>query len=165
MEEGLLKANAAVDYHAALQPYGFDFFNFDGDKYGQPDQGYHVDRYYSGEAIRWLRIHAHQLRGKGQPFFMAVSFLNPHDIMYADANIPGEPPVQKALVNSLLTIPPENTIYQKKWNFTSAPGIQESLMTEVCHPPLANTKRNSLAHWGIFRPAFPRCGVVLTTTT
>ena len=32
LNKGLLKVNPAVDYHAALQPYGFDFFNFDGDK-------------------------------------------------------------------------------------------------------------------------------------
>jgi arylsulfatase A-like enzyme len=89
LNKDLLKVNPAVDYHAALQPYGFDFFNFDGDKFGSPDQGYQVDRYYSGEAVRWLRTNAPTLNGKGQPFFMVVSFINPHDIMYADANIPG----------------------------------------------------------------------------
>jgi arylsulfatase A-like enzyme len=55
LNKDLLKVNLAVDYHAAPQPYGFDFFNFDGDKFGSPDQGYQVDRYYSGEAVRWLR--------------------------------------------------------------------------------------------------------------
>lgn len=44
LNKELLNANPSVDYRSALQPYGFDFFNFDGDKYGQPDQGYHVDR-------------------------------------------------------------------------------------------------------------------------
>ena len=68
LNKDLLKVNPAVDYHAALQPYGFDFFNFDGDKFGSPDQGYQVDRYYSGEAVRWLRTNAPKLNGKGQPF-------------------------------------------------------------------------------------------------
>ena len=64
---------------------------------------------------------------KGQPFFLVASFLNPHDIMYADANIPGKPVVQKALTDSLLTPPPNDTIYQKTWTFASPPGLQESL--------------------------------------
>ncbi len=137
LNKGLLKVNPAVDYHAALQPYGFDFFNFDGDKFGSPDQGYQVDRYYSGEAVRWLRTNAAALNGKGAPFFMVVSFINPHDIMYADANIPGQPPVQKALTNNLITPPPDNAIYQKTWNFTQVPGLTQSLTAPGMPPALA----------------------------
>jgi arylsulfatase A-like enzyme len=127
LNKELLKTNPSVDYRSALESYGFDFFNFDGDKYGQPNQGYHVDRYFSGEAVRWLRTNAHALNRKGRPFFLVASFLNPHDIMYADANIPGKPAVQKALTDSLLTPPPKDTIYQKVWTFASPPGLQESL--------------------------------------
>jgi hypothetical protein len=32
-----------------------------------------------------------KLRESGQSFFMIVSYLNPHDIMYADANVPRTP--------------------------------------------------------------------------
>jgi arylsulfatase A-like enzyme len=67
---------------------------------------------------------------------MVVSFINPHDIMYADANIPGQPPVQKALTNSLLTSPPDNTIYQKTWNFTQVPGLTQSLTAPGMPPAL-----------------------------
>jgi arylsulfatase A-like enzyme len=137
LNKDLLKVNPAVDYHAALQPYGFDVFNFDGDKFGSPDQGYQVDRYYSGEAVRWLRTNAMPLNGKGQPFFMVVSFLNPHDIMYANANIPGQPPVQKALNDKLITSPPQNSIYQKTWSSTQTPGLTESLAAPGMPPALA----------------------------
>jgi arylsulfatase A-like enzyme len=148
LNKDLLKVNPAVDYHAALQPYGFDFFNFDGDKFGSPDQGYQVDRYYSGEAVRWLRTNAPTLNGKGQPFFMVVSFINPHDIMYADANIPGQPPVQKALTNSLLTSPPNNTIYQKTWNFTQVPGLTQSLTAPGMPPALAEYHKGWAGSFG-----------------
>jgi arylsulfatase len=57
---------------------------------------------------------------------MVVSFINPHDIMSADANTPGQPPVQKPL-GPVLTPPPANSIYASKWKFTSPPGIKESL--------------------------------------
>jgi arylsulfatase A-like enzyme len=137
LNKELLKVNPAVDYHAALQPYGFDFFNFDGDKFGSPAQGYQVDRYYAGVAVRWLRTNALALNGKGEPFFMVVSFINPHDIMYADANIPGQPPVQKAVTNSLITPPPDNTIYQKTWSFTQVPGLTQSLTAPGMPPALA----------------------------
>ena len=137
LNKDLLKVNPAVDYHAALQPYGFDYFNFDGDKFGSPDQGYQVDRYYSGEAVRWLRTNAPKLNGKSQPFFMVVSFINPHDIMYANANLPGQPPVQKAVANDLLTSPPDNTIYQKTWKFTQVPGLTQSLTAPGMPPALA----------------------------
>ena len=78
LNKGLLKVNPSVDYHAALQPYGFDFFNFDGDKFGSPNQGYQVDRYYSGLAVRWLRTNARALNGKGEPFFMVVKIGRAH---------------------------------------------------------------------------------------
>lgn len=134
LNKDLLKVNPAVDYHAALQPYGFDVFNFDGDKFGSPDQGYQVDRYWSGEAVRWLRTNAMALNRQGRPFFMVASFLNPHDIMYANANLPGQPPVQKALTNNLITPPPDNTIYQKTWSFSQVPGLTQSLAASGMPP-------------------------------
>jgi arylsulfatase len=137
LNKDLLKVNPGVDYHAALQPYGFDFFNFDGDKFGSPDQGYQVDRYWSGEAVRWLRTNAMSLNGKGKPFFMVASFLNPHDIMYADANLPGQPAVQKALYDNLINAPPNNSIYQKTWTATQTPGLTESLTAPSMPPALA----------------------------
>jgi Sulfatase len=84
-----------------------------------------------------LRTNAAALNGKGAPFFMVVSFINPHDIMYADANIPGQPPVQKALTNNLITPPPDNAIYQKTWNFTQVPGLTQSLTAPGMPPALA----------------------------
>jgi arylsulfatase A-like enzyme len=77
------------------------------------------------------------LNGKGQPFFMVVSFLNPHDIMYADANLPGQPPVQKALYDKLINAPPNNSIYQKTWPATQTPGLTESLTAPGMPPALA----------------------------
>ena len=68
-----------------------------------------------------------ELRESGQPFFMVVSFVNPHDIMYADANVPGTPQAQKAVVNGVLTAPPKNSLYSKQWNPAPSPTMQESL--------------------------------------
>ena len=127
MDFDILPPKSTVNYSDALQPYGFDVYQPDGDKTGTPDQGYKTDIYTASESVRWLRGNVPELRKTGQPFFMVVSFVNPHDIMYADANIPGTPQVQRAVVNGALTVPPQNSVYNKRWNTAPSPTIRESL--------------------------------------
>ena len=110
----------------ALQPYGFDTYQPDGDKIGAPDQGYKTDTYTASESVRWLRGNVPKLRKSGQPFFLVVSFLNPHDIMYADSNVPGTPQEQVA-GSPKLTPPPKNALYGKRWNSALSPTLKESL--------------------------------------
>lgn len=119
----LVGVKDTVNYSTLAKSYGFDVFNPDGDVGGQPRQGYEEDIYFSGEAIRWLR----QNVGKtAQPFFLVISLLNPHDIMYGDANIAGFPPIQKAGANVIFP-PPHNLIYDKKWKFTLPDSLNEAL--------------------------------------
>ena len=68
-----------------------------------------------------------KLRESGQSFFMIVSYLNPHDIMYADANVPGTPQVQKAVSNGAIVAPPKNSLYSQRWNTAPSPTMEESL--------------------------------------
>jgi arylsulfatase len=127
MDFDILPPKSTVNYSDALQPYGFDVYQPDGDKTGTPDQGYKTDIYTASESVRWLRGNVPELRKTGQPFFMVVSFVNPHDIMYADTNIPGTPQVQRAVVNGALTLPPQNSVYGRRWNTAPSPTIRESL--------------------------------------
>jgi arylsulfatase A-like enzyme len=127
MDFDILPPKSTVNYSDALQPYGFDVYEPDGDKTGTPDQGYETDVYTAAESVRWLRGNVPELRQSGQPFFMVVSFVNPHDIMYADANVPGTPQVQKAVVNDVLTAPPKNSLYGKRWNAAPSPTLQDPL--------------------------------------
>jgi arylsulfatase A-like enzyme len=127
MDFDILPPKSTVNYSDALQPYGFDVYQPDGDKTGTPDQGYKTDTYTAAESVRWLRGNVPELRSTGQPFFMIVSFVNPHDIMYADANVPGTPQVQKAVVDGALTLPPKNSVYDRRWNTAPSPTIRESL--------------------------------------
>jgi arylsulfatase A-like enzyme len=127
MDFSILPPEPTVNSTDALQPYGFDVYQPDGDKTGTPDQGYKTDVYTAAESVRWLRGNVPELRQSGQPFFMVVSFVSPHDIMYADANVPGTPQIQKAVVNNVLTAPPKNSLYSKRWNTVPSPTIQEPL--------------------------------------
>jgi len=127
MDFNILNAKDTVNYSTALQPYGFDTFAPDGEKFGRPDQGYKTDFYTAGEGVRWLRTNTLESRKSGKPFFLVVSFVNPHDIMYANANLPGQPRVQNGVANDALTTPPDNALYRKQWNFSLSPTLDESL--------------------------------------
>ena len=72
----------------ALEPYGFADFQNSGDIWGEPLDGYRKDPEVADEAARWLRVQASELAGS-QPWFLAVNFVNPHDVMFFDAD--GDP--------------------------------------------------------------------------
>ena len=166
MEAGLIPPKPTVNYSEALQPYGFDIYQPDGDKTGAPDQGYKTDVYTASEGVRWLRGNVPKLRASGQPFFMIVSFVNPHDIMYADANVPGTAQAQKADLNGVSHRPPKNSLYARHWN--TAPLAD--------HAGIAVSAGNAGGAGGIqhragrgcsdtFRRTARTCGRCSTTTT
>lgn len=137
MEADLIPPKPTVNYSQALQPYGFDIYQPDGDKVGAPNQGYDTDVYTASEGVRWLRGNVPKLRESGQPFFMVMSYLNPHDIMYANANVPGTPQVQKAVSDEAIVTPPQNSLYAQRWNTAPSPTLLESLLAPGMPPALA----------------------------
>jgi arylsulfatase len=136
MEADIIPPKPTVNYSEALQPYGFDVYQPDGDKPGAPNQGYDTDVYTASEGVRWLRGNVPKLRESGQPFFLVMSYLNPHDIMYADANVPGTPQVQQAISKDAIVTPPANSLYSQRWNTAPSPTLQESLSAPGMPPAL-----------------------------
>lgn len=126
LRRSIIVARRNVNYSDALAAYGFEAFEPDGDKVGAPDQGYNTDIYTAGEAARWLRTHGQALNRKGIPWLLVVSFISPHDIMYADVNQPGQT-VQKSLAGATLTRPPANTAFATRWEFRPSPSALEPL--------------------------------------
>lgn len=126
MDKTLLESKPTVNYSTLAQPYGFDTFNYNGDVGGSPLQGYRVDSFFVGEAIQWLRSLAVEKEVHKQPFFLVLSLLNPHDIMYGDANLPGTPQSQLAQ-SPVIMPPPANAIYARNWQFTLPGSLNESL--------------------------------------
>src|SRR5215813_2678188 len=127
MDKKLLETKPTVNYSTALRPYGFDVFGSGGDIGSDPDSGFENDAFIAGESVRWLRTNASEARRTGQPFFMVASFLNPHDIMFGNGNVPGQPAVEHAVVPFVLPPLPASSIYEKKWNFKLPPSLTESL--------------------------------------
>ncbi len=101
----------------ALQPYGFSEFNDWGDIDGGAWAGLKLDPVIAGQAVRWLRERAPAVVSQ-QPWFMAVNFVNPHDIMsydYGSRRAIAPPP---NLAEAVRVKPPADVpIYQKLWDF------------------------------------------------
>ncbi len=66
----------------ALEPFGFSDFNFDGDPHGATWTGYKFDAQIAAESAHWLQTTGRAARAAGQPWLLAVNFVNPHDVMY-----------------------------------------------------------------------------------
>lgn len=141
MDKSILNPEPNVNYSRVAQPYGFDAFSAGGDIGSAPLSGFENDSFIAGEAVRWLRNAALQSRKHGKPFFMVAGFVNPHDIMYGDANVPGEPPVQKPVTPSATPPPPPNSIYEKRWPLTLAPSLSESLSAAGVPAALSEYKK------------------------
>jgi arylsulfatase len=127
MDQNILDPKPTVNYSTVAQPYGFDVFSAAGDIGSTPDSGYDNDPFIAGESVRHLQEAAAEARKTGQPFFMVSSFVNPHDVMYGDGNVPGQPEVQKPVVPAAIPPPPANKIYEKTWQFALPESLSESL--------------------------------------
>ena len=127
MDQSILDPKPGVNYSTIAQPYGFEVFSAGGDIGSTPDSGYDNDPFIAGESVRYLLETTPESRKTGQPFFMVASFVNSHDIMYGDGNVPGEPVVQKPIVPAAIPPTPANTIYEKTWPFTLPESLTQSL--------------------------------------
>ena len=65
----------------SLEDYGFKDWT-EGNIYGSVWEGFHADSTIAARACEWLSTTGMERNSKGQPFFLAVNFINPHDIMY-----------------------------------------------------------------------------------
>jgi arylsulfatase len=127
MDKSLLEPKPTVNYSTSLQPYGFEVASASGDVGSDPDSGFNNDAFIAGEAVRWLRVSSSEARRTGKPFFMVASFVNPHDIMFGNGNVPGQPEVQKPVVPFVAPPPPPSSMYEKKWSFKLPASLDESL--------------------------------------
>src|SRR6516165_2286617 len=127
MDKEILNPKPTVNYSTVGQRYGFDVFSAGGDIGSAPQDGFDNDPFIAGEAVRWLRASAREARRTRQPFFMVASLVNPHDIMFGNGNVPGQPAVEKGVVPFVLPPLPPSSIYEKQWKFTLPPSLTEQL--------------------------------------
>jgi arylsulfatase len=102
------------DTKDAMEPYGFSDFQDWGDAYGAPLDGLNKDPNTAAEAHEWLNDHAPGI-AQSQPWFLAVNFINPHDIMYFDTD--DEEMVQVRGMFPIFSAP-DTELYRQKWPTT-----------------------------------------------
>ncbi|MFD8749965.1 sulfatase-like hydrolase/transferase [Kitasatospora sp. NPDC059577] len=111
----------------ALEPYGFSEFNDWGDIDGGAWAGLRIDPVIAGQAVKWLRNRA-PVVAADQPWFMAVNFVNPHDIMSFDYG--GSPRVRlpfglahAVVARAAADIP----VYRRRWDFDLPASLRDDL--------------------------------------
>ena len=116
----------------ALESYGFSDFQGFGEVWGEALDGYKRDGDIAADAEAWLTKRAPGI-AESQPWFLAVNFCNPHDIMYFDADPTGE-----IRTDSLfpLTPEPDDELYAKRWDTTLPSSFDDPL---TGHPTAART--------------------------
>ncbi|MEU6255869.1 sulfatase-like hydrolase/transferase [Streptomyces sp. NPDC047043] len=111
----------------ALEPYGFSEFNDWGDIDGGAWAGLKLDPVIAGQAVRWLRNRA-PVVAADKPWFMAVNFVNPHDIMSFDYG--GSPQVQLpfGLAHAVVTrAAADIPVYRRRWDFDLPTSLHDDL--------------------------------------
>jgi arylsulfatase len=63
-----------------------------------------------------LKERGQKLNADGAPWFLAVNFVNPHDVMFYNTDLPGEKIQEQKHVLSDLTREPEYGLYQQQWD-------------------------------------------------
>lgn len=96
----------------ALLPFGFADYNLNGDPHGSHLSGFIFDKVTASDTVSWL----HEHRDDDKPWFMAVNFVNPHDIMFYSSG----PAQQRSRLRENYLGPispgPATGVYAKQWD-------------------------------------------------
>ena len=104
------------EFGDVMDAYGFSDFVGPGDVIGMTQGGYRSDEMIGAISRHWLRTRAEDLAADGTPWFLAVNLVNPHDVMFFNTDVPGEP-VQSAVDMLMpLAFAPPDPLYRASWD-------------------------------------------------
>jgi arylsulfatase A-like enzyme len=110
-----------------LEPYGFSEFNDWGDIDGGAWAGLKLDPVIAGQAVKWLRDRAPAVSAE-QPWFLAVNFVNPHDIMSYDYGGRRDVAAPRNLAEAMVVKPPADIpLYAKQWELDLPSTVHDDL--------------------------------------
>jgi len=110
-------------YQKTIETYGFkDFFGL-GDLVDGTLGGYQFDDSTVAFTNTWFRTRALELQEKGQPWFLAVNLVNPHDVMYFNSDLPDED-IQSKSHGTTIARAPKDEIYSATWDDVPLPSTR-----------------------------------------
>ncbi|WP_322042294.1 sulfatase-like hydrolase/transferase [Paraburkholderia sp. J67] len=123
------------DYNHTIKEYGFDDYFGVGDLIGMVRGGYNYDGITTESAVSWMRNHAPRLAKEGKPWFLAVNLVNPHDVMFVNTDPPGSTlqDANKPMLGN--AHPPEDALYQQKWDRVPLAASRHQPYDEPGRPP------------------------------
>eukprot|EP00501_MAST-03F_sp_TOSAG23-6_P001226 GSMAST32.ASY1.ANO1.1272.1 assembled CDS len=103
-----------VNHTKSLEKFGFGEWNSMGNFWGACNEGFYQDPITTQEAVDFIFEHAKK------PWFLAVNFINPHDIMFFDSGVDQSKSRRMEKFNGKVPFmsPPDEKTFKKKWNET-----------------------------------------------
>ncbi len=99
-----------------MNAYGFSDYTGIGDSIGMTLGGYLNDDWVAAFSQRWLRHRGQMLNEEGVPWFLAVNFVNPHDVMFYNTDEPGKPVQEKDGLAFKIKREPNFGLYKQQWD-------------------------------------------------
>ena len=99
-----------------MESYGFADYIGIGDIIGNTLGGYLNDPGIETFSTRWLKNRGQRLNAEGQPWFMAVNFVNPHDVMFFNTDLPGQPVQEGPHLLARIAREPDYGLYKQEWD-------------------------------------------------
>lgn len=128
-----------------MDEYGFSDYIGVGDLIGNDRGGYKFDGLTAAAAIRWLRGRGKPLNEAGTPWYLVVSLVNPHDIMYFNTDAPGERVQETPNLVSPITRNIDHEIYRAEWDSAPLPETWQEPLDSPGRPRAHRSYRDSHA--------------------
>ncbi len=103
-----------------MEAYGFADYAGPGDIIGMTHGGHEFDHLTAATARTWLRKRGNSLNAEGNPWFLGVGLVNPHDVMFYNTDLPGTK-VQAQRIAMRISREPPHAIYRQKWDMPLSP--------------------------------------------
>lgn len=158
-------SEAGGDQSGALEKYGFANWQAGGDAQGGLLEGYGEDLHIATEACDWIKDKGTPLNNEGKSFFLAVNFVNPHDVMYFDSDENPDHPR-----NSIMEISgaPADPVYAPTYPMSPIPASWNQPMDSVgrvqahieyykCWNKMVGKVPSKAENWERFRDYYYNC--------
>ena len=99
-----------------MESYGFSDYTGVGDIIGNTLGGYLNDPAIAAFTNRWLKERGQRFNADGTPWFFALNFINPHDVMYFNTDEPGKPVQEEPWLLTPIARAPDFGMYKQEWD-------------------------------------------------